>query len=280
MFGYVKAYKPELRIKEYEAYKAVYCSLCKQLGKRYGFLMRFTLSYDFTFLALLNMSLSESSPEIKKGRCTCNPLKKCNFCKNCDEEFEFPAAVSVITVYYNILDNVCDEKGIKKAFYWFLSKLYSAAHKKAAGNYPEVEKCISEYIAAQAKLEKSGCDDMDKAAEPTSAALGKIFSMCGSASGDKRALTRLGYCLGKYIYLIDAADDLESDIKRGRYNPLSAYPDAQERAERNLYMCINESISAFELVDIMKFKNILGNIIYMGLEENIKILKSKKEKHK
>ena len=85
----------------------------------------------------------------------------------------------------------------------------------------------------------------------------------------------LGYCLGKYIYLTDALCDLDGDIKKGRYNPLSYSDDGKQRAERSIYMCINEAINAFELIDILKFKNILGNIIYMGLEDTL--TRSKKE---
>lgn len=270
MLGYIKAYKPELRIKEFEMYKAVYCSLCKYLGKHYGVLMRFTLSYDFTFLALLNMALAENTCNIKSGKCVCNPLKKCSYCDGADELLSMPAATSVIMVYYNILDNIADEKGIKKAVYWLLSRVYNTAHKKAARNYPEIEKTVLEYVKSQSKLEKDGCVDMDMAASPTSNALSKIFSLCSDDENDRRALSRLGYCLGKYIYLTDALSDLKEDKKLGRYNPLAAYDDSRERAERNIYMCINESRNTFELINIRQFKNILGNIIYMGLEDVLK----------
>ena len=270
MLGYIKAYKPELRMKEYETYKAVYCSLCKQMGKRYGFLTRFTLSYDFTFLALLNMSLAKDVCSLEKGRCTCNPLKKCVYCKGGEALLSMPSAASVIMVYYNIRDNVDDERGIKRLFYRFLSLLFKRAHKKAAADFPEIEKAVWQYVTAQSAVEKSGKNDIDAAAAPTSEVLAKIFPLCSADERDKRALTRLGYCLGKYIYLTDARADLEEDRKTGRYNPLAAYEDGAERAERNVYMCIHESIGAFELIDIRQFKNILGNIIYMGLEDTYK----------
>ena len=79
MFGYIRIGKPELKVKEYDMYKAVYCSLCRELGKEYGFFTRFTLSYDFTFLALLELSLREDFCGTHRKRCVCNPLKKCNF---------------------------------------------------------------------------------------------------------------------------------------------------------------------------------------------------------
>lgn len=77
MFGYVRACKPELKIKEYETYKAVYCSLCRLMGREYGLWSRFTLSYDFTFLALLNMAMTDGCDPVERGRCFFNPLKKC-----------------------------------------------------------------------------------------------------------------------------------------------------------------------------------------------------------
>ena len=113
MFGYVKVCKPELKIKEFEFYKAVYCSLCKQLGKEYGPLARLTLNYDFTFLALLSMALDDENYTACRKRCTCNPLKKCNYiCEK--EQLSFPSGAAMIMLYYKLLDNIADEKGFKK----------------------------------------------------------------------------------------------------------------------------------------------------------------------
>lgn len=270
MLGYIKAYKPELRIKEYETYKAVYCTLCKNMGKHYGFITRFTLSYDFTFLALLNMSLVDNNITAKRSVCVCNPLKKCTYCSGADDKILMPAAASVIMVYYNILDNVKDERGFKKLIYRFLSILMKRPFKKASADFPNIEKAVSKYVSRQAKLERDGCTDLDAAAAPTSDVLSYLLEQCAEDVDDKRALGRLGYCLGKFIYLNDAIEDLEDDIKQKRYNPLAIFGDSKERAERNIYMCINESIKAFEFINIRKYKNILGNIIYMGLEDTLK----------
>ena len=76
--------------------------------------------------------------------------------------------------------------------------------------------------------------------------------------------------MGRYIYMLDAVCDLEEDKKKGRYNPLSSCEDALIRAKRNIYMCINEAINAFELINIKQYKNILGDIIYMGMEDTFK----------
>ena len=262
MFGYVKACKPELKIKEYETYKAVYCSLCKKLGKSYGLLSRFTLSYDFTFLALLNMSLKDGCDGFERKRCAFNPLKKCNYCKNLDA-IDMPAAAAMIMLYYKILDNIVDERGFKKFKYWCIKPLFSRAHKKAAKQYPDIEGYVFDYITAQNTLEKAGCSSIDEAADPTAKVMEQILSLCSEDQTQKRVLARLGYCLGRYIYLLDAAVDLPEDTKKGGVDE----SEIKQRIKQQLYFCTNEAARAFELLDIKKYKTILGNIIYLGLEE-------------
>ena len=268
MFGYVKACKPELKIKEYETYKAVYCSLCKKLGKSYGLLSRFTLSYDFTFLALLNMSLKDGCDGFERKRCAFNPLKKCNYCKNLDA-IDMPAAAAMVMLYYKILDNIVDERGFKKFKYWCIKPLFSRAHKKAAKKYPQIEESVAEYIASQSALEKANCTSIDEAADPTAKVMEKILTLCSDDEMQKRVLQRMGYCLGRYIYLLDAAVDLPEDTKKGGYNVLKNVDESEikQRIKQQLYFCTNEAARAFELLDIKKYKTILGNIIYLGLEE-------------
>ncbi len=273
MFGYVKISKGELRVKEYEMYKAVYCSLCKTLGKHYGILSRLTLSYDFTFLALLNMSLKEGCIEVERKLCAFNPLKKCNYCKNRDD-LSMPSAVAMIMLYYKILDNIADEKGFKKLGYLVLKPIFSGAFKKASGLYPHIKKIVEEYITAQNSLEKANCTEMDKIAHPTATALSEIFALCSEDETQKKVLRRLGYCMGRYIYLLDAAADFDDDLKNSKYNVLKFTCEGKEKIKKKiepqLYFCINEAAKAFELLDLKKNKNILGNIIYLGLEDTFK----------
>ena len=269
MFGYIRADKPEMKIKEYEIYKAVYCSLCKRLGKSYGIISRFTLSYDFTFLALLNISLNDGCVNIEQKRCAFNPLKKCNYCK-CDEKFDMPAAAAMIMTYYKLLDNIADERGLKKFGFICLKPIFKRAKNKAAKKYPQIEKTVADYITEQTILEKANCSEVDKVADPTAKALSQILMLCSADSSQKRVLERLGYCLGRYIYLMDAFCDLQADIKSNSYNVLKGKSNIKEYVEGQLYFCINESIKAFELLEFKKFKTILGNIIYLGLEDTFK----------
>ncbi|MBO4433160.1 MAG: hypothetical protein J5852_06490 [Clostridia bacterium] len=270
MFGYIRAAKPELKMREYEIYRGVYCSLCRRLGKSYGFLSRMTLSYDFTFLALLDMSLKDGCTAFKPGRCPFNPAKKCNYLKNGDD-LDLSASAATVMLYYKIADDIRDEKGIKKLGAVVLKPLFSRAHKKAAAAYPDIENAVAEYINSQNALEAGNCKSVDKAAEPTARVMANMLSLLSEKEGQTRALSRLGYCLGRYIYLLDAACDFERDKKSGSYNVLNyVNGDLKEYISAQLYIAINEAIKAFELLDIKKHKAILGNIIYLGLEDTFK----------
>lgn len=283
MFGYIRVKKEELKIKDFEAYKAVYCSLCKKLGRSYGILSRLTLSYDFAFLSLLNISLKSGCVSFERKRCAFNPFKKCNYCKSSDE-LDMPAAAAMIMLYYKILDNIKDEKGFKKLGYLLLKPIFSGAHKKAAKKYPLIEKTVAEYIESQNIAENDGNCTLDSVCDPTAKALSKLLPLCSDDSSQKRVLERLGYCLGRYIYIMDAGCDIEKDIKSGSFNVLKKYvkegnikKDTVLKTEPQIYFCINEAAKAFELLEIKKFKPILGNIIYLGLEDvYLKELKNEK----
>ncbi len=272
MFGYVRILKSELRVWEYETYHAVYCSLCKQLGKTYGPFARLTLSYDFTFLALLSLSLQNGEVPQKSGRCTCNPLKKCSYCTDCDGVLENASAAAMVMLYYKLLDNIDDSEMPKKLFYKLLSPYFSRKHKKAVAKYPQFGEIVGEYIERQNLLEKNGCTVLDEIAEPTAVALGKIFELLTDDASQKRVLSQLGYCIGKWIYLIDCAADLEKDIKDGSFNPLKIGATeplkeyAKARLEPLLNTCITNAGLSLELLDVKKYRGILENIVYLGMK--------------
>ena len=273
MFGYIRAAKPEMRIKEYELYKAVYCSLCKEMGKTYGIFSRFTLSYDFTFYALLGMALKANSCDVQRKSCTCNPLKKCQYLSDLND-MKMPAAASMILCYFKLMDNINDEKGFKRFKYILVKPFISSAYKKASKLYPELDSIAKEYIENQNRVEKENCDNIDMAAEPTAKCLADMFKLLSSDEISKRCLERLGYSVGRYIYILDAAVDLADDIKLGRYNPLIAMNEqgkySKEFIEGQLNICVGEAAKAYELLDIKKFKNILDNLIYLGLQDTLK----------
>ncbi|MCQ2449305.1 MAG: DUF5685 family protein [Clostridia bacterium] len=266
MFGYIRVDKPELKIREFETYKAIYCTLCRKLGRRYGPLSRLTLSYDFAFLSVLNMALKPGQVCFERKRCAFNPMKKCNYCTE-DKMFDLPAAAAMILMYEKILDNIADEKGLRKFGFKLLKPICRSAYKKAAGSYPHIAELATEYLTEQHQIEAENCTDLDRASEPSAKMLSKLLCLCSEDLNEQRVLERLGYCLGRYIYLLDAACDLPQDIKSGAYNVFKGETDVKKRVEPQLYFCINEAGKAFELLDPYKYRTILGNIIYLGLEK-------------
>ncbi len=281
MFGYIRVGKPELKIKEYEMYKAVYCSLCKRLGKDYGIFSRFALSYDFTFTALTELALSDSFCGVIRKRCTFNPFKKCTYCIN-DEHFALSSAALIILGYYKIKDDIKDEKGFKKLSAKFKKLLFGNPYKKAKKAFPEIDDISKEYFSNQEKAERNERVSLDDAAEPSSIMLEKLLPMCARDEMDKKVLSFLGRLMGRYIYLLDCLVDRQRDIKKGSFNPLSEMDEkeAKDKIKAQLYIVINEAKSTFELLNIKRFKNILGNIIYVGLEDTMLSEINRLEKNK
>ncbi len=269
MLGFVKAHKPEMKMKDYELYRGVYCSLCKELGKSYGIFSRMILSYDFTFLAILNMALKDNCVGFKKSHCSFNPFKKCASCTNASEELKQAAAGGVIISYYKLLDDLSDEKFLKKLRSAAVIPLLALPHRKAARDFPVIEESVKSAMSQQAVLEKENCKSVDMAAEPTAKAMGKIFSQISSGG---KELERLGYCMGKFVYTVDAAADLREDLKSGRYNPLitenmteESIKEAQDKMKGILNYCISEMIESYKKLPVKRFNDILENILYDGL---------------
>lgn len=297
MLGYIKAYKPDMTFREFETYKSVYCSLCKTLGDEYGVLSRMILSYDFTFLNIIYSAGNDAQAEYKTRKCVCNPLKKCTYCTSGEEERKFAAAVTVMLGEYKIKDNIDDESFFKSFFYRIIHPYFKRQSKKAAARYPELSAVIEEYKASQTAAENNPSGSVDAAAEPTAAAVGKIFKLCKTDERNARVFYRFGYCLGKWIYLLDAGEDLNEDIKKNRFNPLigklksigcRTNGDVEEKLKfvaeyltPNLQICEVECQKAFELADIKKYRSIIQNILYLGLQNTRKnVLCGKKRSRK
>ncbi len=277
MFGYIKPLKPELKVKEFDTYQAVYCGLCRQLGDAFGPFAKLTLSYDFTFIAMLAMALGEEFGGFCKGRCMANPLKK-KTCAAPGPELSLVAASAMTLFYHKVKDNIHDARGIRKLGYWLLLPFAAGARKKAKKKFPEVDAAFATIMTRQFELEGQHTKSIDAAAEPTAAALQKMVAMLSSDPVEKRVLERFGYLLGRWVYLMDALDDLEDDAKKHSYNPFlerwgipGQLPDEAQKAEIVGYgrgvlnITVAELGAAYELLELKRYKTILDNIIYLGL---------------
>ena len=275
MFGYVRIYKPELKMAEFEHDQGVYCSLCKQLGKRYGVMARMTLSYDFTFLAVFRMALSDTCTGFKKGRCTFNPLKKRTCC--CENtHVEFAADAATLLMYHKLKDNMADNGFFHSLPARLLLPFASRAKKKAAKAYPELAAHIQTCMDRQAELETSKTASLDAAAEPSAMMLAYLARMGAADEREEKIRDRFGYCLGRWIYLVDAAEDLPEDLENGSYNPyilvrglekgdIQAVKDTREYARFTLNACLAECLAAYNLLHVRRFDGILRNILELGM---------------
>ena len=290
MFGYVRLFKPTIRMGEYEQYKGIYCTLCKRLGKRYGVLSRFTLSYDMTFLALLQMALEEKDADFCPSRCSFNPTKRCLKAQNTDA-IDRAADIGTILVYYKLKDTLADEGLGKKIGAWCALPFAKAAHKKAQKRVPAIDAAVAEMMTAQAEAEAIDTDSIDRAAEPFALMLQTLAADIAADGTQKRVLERFGYCLGRWVYLMDAVDDLAEDLAKGRYNPyiLSRHlkkgdadgvKEARDYSLYTLNACLAECKAAYDLLEVRRFDGILRNILEEGMAHAQKrVIAGEEEKH-
>ena len=264
MIGYVRVYKPEMKIKHYEEYRAVYCSLCRILGKRYGLIARLTLSYDFTFFAVLQMCVLGMRVCFEQKRCPFNPMKKCNFCMKNTKALEYSADVAMLTVYYKILDNLNDDGFFKKLGMRIIQPVFWRYYKKAKKYAPEADRIISQAMRKQKITEESKTGNIDEAADSSAQALGELCSL--NMSGDeKRILKRIGYLLGRWVYIADAYFDREKDRKKGSYNPFNIEEKDENEIKAMLNVTVGEMISAYELLNVRQFDAVIRNVLFDGL---------------
>lgn len=272
MLGYVRAFKPDLRMSEYELYKGVYCSLCRSLGKHYSPLAQLFLSYDFALAALVRLAVADEKCIFVKGRCPYNPAKSCLRCQS-GEVFELCAHAVIITVYYKVIDNLHDRGFRSRVGAALLLPAVSLMHRKARHRAPEVEAIVARAMKQQAQAEKAA-RSLDEAAHPSARALGEMFAL--GAHGDEReALYSFGYMIGRYVYILDAADDLEDDIKKGNFNPFAvkAQSLSTEEGRRKfaqhitgvLNLTQSEAVNALGALGVKRFSSLLENIVYDGL---------------
>ena len=281
MFGYLQIFKDELKIKEYEAYKSVYCGLCRQLGKDYGFMTRLILSYDCTFYTILLMSLKRSCTGFSDGRCKFNPLKKCKFAACKDDAYSKASALSVISAYYKVIDDIDDSGFFKRTALKIIKPFFSRRQRKAAKCFPDIENIVREMMKNQKAAENNEYVTVDKAAEPTAGMLSGLAALEGGSDSQRGVLSEFGYQIGRWVYLIDAADDYEKDIKSGNFNPfiMSGIND-QDYIGSVLSQSLARAYDAYNLLDIIDFKAILDNFMLYGLPNKQNAVLNKRQEVK
>ena len=211
MYGYVIVNKPELKFKEYDRYRSYYCGLCDILREQYGIRGQVSLSYDMTFLVILLTGLYEPQTAYLEERCIVHPVAKHPVRKN--EVTSYVADMNVLMAYYKCVDDWKDEKKVTRLTY---SRLLKGQVKKICGKYPQKAEAIRQALSGLSAAEKAGEENIDRAASYFATVMSVVMAMKEDEWTEE--LQKMGYQLGKFIYLCDAYEDAEEDIKAGRYN--------------------------------------------------------------
>ena len=275
IFGYVVVNKGDLRFREYDEYRGYYCGLCQTLKKRFGLAGQLSLSYDMTFLVMLLTSLYEPIDNREMKRCIAHPLKK-QYCKS-NEYTEYVADMTVLLSYYKCQDDWVDEKKLLKKVY---GDILRGKSKKQRELYQIKEKIIIENLKNLSMAEKNKEDDLDVVAGYFGNILSELFVVKEDEWSDN--LRKIGYYLGKYIYIMDAYDDLEKDLKKGNYNPFSEKMcntgNFDFLVKEILTIMAAECAKEFEKLPLLNDVDILRNILYSGIWTKYEMVRAKRSK--
>lgn len=274
MFGYVTICEPELKVKDLRKYKAYYCGLCRTLKERYGSTGQFTLTYDMTFAVILLTSLYESETKLTNHRCKVHPVKKQGMLQNTITGYA--ADMNMILAYYHLKDDWEDEKKVSG---FIGTRALKGKVKKIIRKYPRQCKVIQEELEKITAYEKEGTLDIDQMA----GCFGRLMSELFVYQEDlwEERLRKMGFFLGKFIYIMDAYEDLEKDMKDGCYNPLkqlSKEEDYEKRCQEMLCMMIAEASAQFEGLPCLLDVDILRNILYDGVWTKYRKIQEHKKK--
>ncbi|HIR66590.1 MAG TPA: hypothetical protein IAB94_00915 [Candidatus Coproplasma avicola] len=213
MFGYIQPERPHMFVKDEMLYKALYCGMCKSIKQGSGQMARTALTYDMAFVSALVHNLKNVDVVVKKRRCALHPLKR-RYMALPDDTSVLLGCINTALAYYKLLDDKSD--GDKKGLFAFL---YKSGYKKTVKKHPVAARIISDQLAAQSALENEGCAVIDAACEPTARMMEKLSEYILGDKSDSHTCG-LFYDIGKWIYLADALDDYDKDVKKGRYNVL------------------------------------------------------------
>ena len=261
MFGYITVNPEELSKQQLAQYRGYYCGLCRALGQRHGAEAKVCLTYDMTFLVVLLTSLYEYDSQAGRLRCLPHPLKEHDYLYNAFTDYA--ADMSVALSYYNLMDNWKDSRDLASLS---LARRLKKRYLSVAQKYPRQCTAIHYCLAQLEKCEKADNQNLDEVSGCFGCLLGEILD----ARHDvwSRDLKQMGFALGKFIYLMDAYEDLPGDKKAGRYNPLRALAGQEgyeEKIHDILELLMAQCAAAFERLPVLENADLLRNILYSGV---------------
>ncbi|MDS0524455.1 DUF5685 family protein [Clostridium sp. SHJSY1] len=297
MFGYVVPLKSELKIREFNQFKAYYCGLCFSIKKHFGNIPRMTLNYDMTFLSLLLDGLNPEKVKVEGRRCMSHPTNKKLIVLD-NNALSYAANMNVSLVYFKLLDDVHDDKDLKSKTLALGLKPYK---NKFSESITHINDIIKENLNNLSKLEESKTfTSIDEICDPFSIIVGKIlelypYDIINDSVITREKLYNLGYSLGKWIYLVDALDDLKDDMEKNKFNPINFLYNSDnlhydeflktilDRLEFSILNCACTCRDILAELDLQRNREILENIINLGMMDKYTAAssgcKSKKNEH-
>ena len=270
MFGFIRPVKSELRVREADRFQQVYCGLCHAIRARYGRFYTLFLSYDMTFYALVTGSDQADTPPPCRKRCDAHPLTR-RPCAAPDDALARAADVSVLLTYHKFRDSLADEKGAKRALAWLLCRLGRRGYKRARERLPAADREIIAALDDLQQLERERCDSMDRAADASARMTAAVVPR--TRDDRERVLRQMFYHVGRWVYLLDAAQDVAEDLAQDNYNPVvlryglktPELKEIREPLERTLERSLADICMAYDLLDIERDADLVRNIIFLGM---------------
>lgn len=263
MFGYVIPNQAALSPEAQARYRSAYCGLCRRIGVLHGTRGRLTLSYDLTFLDLLLCSLYEGESACATGcdHCPIHPIRKVEW--RSSGPTDYCADLSVALHYYNAQDKWNDDHSLLGLGF---EKMLAAPTQEAAARWPRQCSAIRTCLDRLARYEAEGSEDLDA----VSGCFGELMAELFDYRQDHWSpeLRSIGFNLGKYIYLLDAYDDLPRDERKGAYNPLrtlSREPGYEEEMREIFELLLANCARSFERLPCVEDVDLLRNILYSGV---------------
>ena len=271
MFGYVTASLGEMSKEQRERYGGVYCGICRAIRDQASQMARLGLSYDMTFLALLLMSLYEPEEEHSTNRCLLHPKRRGRIS---NEYVRYAADINVALAYYNCLDDWQDEG--KRSAKW-MAKMFGKKYPDIQAKYPRQCAAIAAGIRELSELEKENCPNPDAPANCFGRLMAELLVYREDLWAD--TLRQVGFHLGRFIYLADAAVDYRKDQRKEKYNPFLAMGMEEDwsRWEEYLVLALGQCTGAFEKLPLVQDKDILDNILYSGVWSSLRGMRKKAE---
>lgn len=257
MFGFIRPVKSELKVKEADRFQQVYCGLCHAIRARYGRFYTMFLSYDMTFYALVVGSGETPKAQTERRRCDAHPVTK-RVCAAPDDALALAADASALLSYHKFRDNLGGRKGRKAPARRRTVPPWTARLRKARARLPEADRDIRAALDELHVLENENCASMDRAADASARMTAAVVPHTGDAR--ERVLRQMFYHAGRWLYLLDAAQDVPEDMKTGAYNPLVQryalktpdITDIKQPLERTLERSLADVCTAFDLLDAQR----------------------------